>query len=87
MKYLFNVFGRIIAIERVDDAWACYLVGAEGKRRPAQLAIPCDLPHAELAQYLYDIYHEAATPTNGDVFEIVPEDERPGPALRPGARF
>ncbi|MDP9909725.1 hypothetical protein J2W27_001827 [Variovorax boronicumulans] len=25
---------------------------------------------ADLVQYLYDIYHENATPTNGDVFEI-----------------
>ena len=70
MKYRYNVFGRIIAIERVNDNWSCYLIGNDGKRRPAELAIPSDLPHAELAQYLYDIYHEAATPTNGDVFEI-----------------
>jgi hypothetical protein len=34
--------------------------------------IPSDVTHAELPQYLYDIYHEAATPTNGDVFEISP---------------
>ena len=25
----------------------------------------------ELSQYLHDIYHEQATPTNGDVFEIL----------------
>ena len=72
MRYRFNVFGRIIAIERVGDEWVCYLTGNDGKRRPAALAIPSDLPHAELAQYLYDIYHEDATPTNGDVFEVVP---------------
>ncbi|WP_234194247.1 DUF7661 family protein [Pseudacidovorax sp. NFM-22] len=66
----FNLFGRIIAVERVGEAWTAYLVGNEGKRRPASLAIPSDLAPAELSQYLYDIYHEAATPTNGDVFEI-----------------
>ncbi len=52
--------------------WVCYLTGNDGKRRPASLAIPSDMPHAELAQYLYDIYHEDATPTNGDVFELMP---------------
>lgn len=72
MRYRFNVFGRIIAIERVGDEWVCYLTGNDGKRSPAALAIPSDVSHAELAQYLYDIYHEDATPTNGDVFEIVP---------------
>jgi hypothetical protein len=73
VQSLFNVFGRIIAIERVNDAWVSYLKGPEGKQRPAELAIPSDIAHAELAQYLYDIYHEEATPTNGDVFEIVPK--------------
>ena len=71
MRHRFNVFGRIIAIERVGDAWVAHLMGNDGKRRPAGLAIPSDVPPAELAQYLYDIYHESATPTNGDVFEIL----------------
>ena len=70
MHHRFNVFGRIIAVERVADAWTAHLIGNDGKRRPAGLAIPSDVPGAELAQYLYDIYHESATPTNGDVFEI-----------------
>ena len=72
MRYRFNVFGRIIAVERVGDAWAAHLIGNDGKRRPAGLAIPADVTGAELAQYLYDIYHESATPTSGDVFEIFP---------------
>lgn len=67
----FNVFGRIIAIERKADAWACHLVSPEGKRHPLELAVPQDLRGDELAQYLYDIYHEDATGTNGDVHEIV----------------
>lgn len=75
MRYRFNVFGRIIAIERVGDAWIAHLAGNEGKRRPAGLAIPSDVPRAELAQYLYDIYHESATPTYGDVFEIAPNQD------------
>jgi hypothetical protein len=71
MRYVFKVFGRIMAIERAGDRWNCYLLGADGKRRKAELAIPSDISHEELSQYLYDIYHESATPTNGDVVEIV----------------
>lgn len=74
MRYRYQVFGRVLAVERRDGAWAAFLIGNDGKRQPAQLAIPAELPHTELAQYLYDIYHESATPTNGDVFEIT---ERP----------
>mgnify|MGYP003588850916 CR=1 FL=1 len=69
--YLFNVFGRIMAIERVEGRWNSYWTGIDGKRRKAELAIPSDVAHEELSQYLYDIYHESATPTNGDVFEVV----------------
>ncbi|MBT2332489.1 hypothetical protein J7E49_00990 [Variovorax paradoxus] len=59
-----------MAIERVEDRWNSYLMGPDGKRRKIQLAIPSDVTRGELSQYLYDIYHEQATPTNGDVFEI-----------------
>jgi hypothetical protein len=71
MRHLFNVFGQIMAIEMTDDRWQSYLMGPDGKRRKVQLAIPSDVTGGELAQYLYDIYHENATHTNGDVFEIV----------------
>jgi len=70
-QHLFNVFGRMMAIERAEDRWNSYWMGSDGKRRKAQLAIPSDVARDELAQYLYDIYHESATPTNGDVSEVV----------------
>ena len=70
MTYRFQVFARTMAVERVDGAWRCWLVGADGKRSAAELAIRADVAADELAQYLYDIYHEEATPTNGDVVEI-----------------
>lgn len=78
-KYRFNVFGRIIAIERAQAQWRCFNVGADGKRAPALLAIPCDVTHAELAQYLYDIYHESAAASDQDVFEITPGTTIPSP--------
>ncbi len=73
MKYVFNVFGRIIAMERSHGAWTGFQISPEGKRRPVELAVPSDIDRSELAQYLYDVYHEDATPTNGDVFEILPQ--------------
>lgn len=71
MTHRFNVFGRVVAIRREGEVWICQQLGADGKARPMELAIPPDLAQGELAQYLYDIYHESATPTNGDVVEIV----------------
>jgi len=73
MRYLFNVFGHTLRVEMTDARWRSHWVGADGKLGPAQLAIPPDVAPADLAQYLYDIYHENATPTNGDVFEIGPK--------------
>ncbi len=70
-RHVFNVFGRIMAIERVEGRWNGYWMGTDGKRRKAELAIPSDVERKELVQYLYDIYHESATPTNGDVVEVV----------------
>ena len=76
MRHVFKVFGQIIAIERDGGEWRSYLMGPDGKRRPAELAIPSELAHGELAQYLYDIYHESATRTNGDVVEIEKDGDR-----------
>lgn len=69
-KYRFNVFGRILAIERAREDWRCFAIGADGKRGPVNLAIPPEVSHDELAQYLYDIYHESAASTDADIFEI-----------------
>ncbi|CAH0441559.1 DUF7661 family protein [Ralstonia pseudosolanacearum] len=71
MQHTFNVFGRMMTIVRAGDGWTCYWLGPEGKRRPAEISIPPDVTQGELGQYLYDIYHEDATPRNGDVLEIV----------------
>jgi len=69
-RYRFNVFGRILDLEPVSTGWRCYAVGQDGKRAPVQLAVPADLPASDLGQYLYDIYHELATGSQGDVTEI-----------------
>lgn len=66
----FNVFGRIFQVERRDSTWQPFTVGADGKRSPAGFVIPDFITEAELEQYLSDLFHESATPGNGDVRRI-----------------
>jgi hypothetical protein len=63
----FNLFGRIVLIRREGDLWQAYAVGADGKRSPAGFVVPAFVEDAELEQSLYDLFHESATPGNGDV--------------------
>lgn len=70
MALRFNVFGRIVAVERKGASWQAYAVGADGKRSPAAFVIPEFIEEAEIEQYLFDLFHESATPGNGDVKRI-----------------
>lgn len=63
----FNIFGRIVLIRREGDLWQAYAVGADGKRSPAGFVVPAFVEEAELVQFLYDLFHESATPGNGEV--------------------
>jgi hypothetical protein len=63
----FNVFGRLYLIRREADLWQAYALGQDGKRSPANFVVPEFVEASELEQYLYDLFHESATPTNGDV--------------------
>lgn len=66
----FRVYGRLIAVVRRDENWTAFQLGADGKRRPADFVIPDFVTDDELCEYLADLFHEAATPTNGDVQRI-----------------
>lgn len=71
MKHLrFDVFGRIYAVQRQSDSWQAHAVGADGKRAPAGFVIPDFIGEEDLEQYLFDLFHESATPGNGDVRRI-----------------
>ncbi|MCC2673508.1 MAG: hypothetical protein K0R58_455 [Ramlibacter sp.] len=70
MALRFNVFGRIVAVERKGSVWQAYSVGADGKRSPAAFVIPDFIEEPEMEQYLFDLFHESATPGNGDVKRI-----------------
>ncbi|KGS08413.1 DUF7661 family protein [Burkholderia sp. ABCPW 111] len=63
----FDVFGKQILVERAQDRWVPFYPGSDGKRRPAHFVIPDFLEAEELGQYLGDLFHESATPDNGDV--------------------
>lgn len=63
----FNVFGRIILIEKDGGAWRAFYPGMDGKKRSADFIIPNDVDESELAQYLGDIFHENARPGNAEV--------------------
>ena len=66
----FNVFGRICLVQRQAALWQPYWQGADGKRSPAGFVIPEFIEEAEIAQYLFDLFHESASPSNGDVRRI-----------------
>jgi hypothetical protein len=66
----FNVFGKLIGIVATESGWAAFHLGSEGKRRSAELVIPTFVLEEELCQYLADIFHESATPTNGEVKRV-----------------
>lgn len=66
----FSVYTRLIAIVRQDAGWAAFVLGADGKRRAADFVIPDFVTEDELCEYLADLFHEVATPTNGDVHRI-----------------
>ena len=66
----FNVFGRIVQVQREGALWQAYSVGADGKRAPAGFVVPDFVGEDEMEQYLFDLFHESATPANGDVRRI-----------------
>jgi len=47
-----------------------FIPGSDGKRRPAEIAVPGFLTEYDLAQYLADLFRELARPGFGDVRRI-----------------
>jgi hypothetical protein len=65
----FNVFGRLVAIVGTAGHWSAFILGPEGKRRPAEFIVPNFLAEEELGRYLADLFHESALSSNG-VFPV-----------------
>jgi hypothetical protein len=66
----FNVFGSVVLIRREAGLWQAWDIGADGKRSPAGFVVPDFIEADELEQFLFDLFHERATPGNGDVRRI-----------------
>jgi hypothetical protein len=66
----FNVFGRIFELRREAGTWRSFAIGADGKRGPAGFEVPEFIEESELEQYLFDLFHESATPGGGEVRRI-----------------
>lgn len=69
----FDVYGQVIAIVGGGTApggWRPFVVGADGKRRPADFVVPDFVAEDELGQYLADLFHESATAARGEVVRI-----------------
>jgi hypothetical protein len=58
----FRVFGKLVAVAGRAGARRAFYLGTEGKRRPADFIVPADVADDELAGYLFDLFHEEATP-------------------------
>lgn len=69
-KYRFNVFGRIYVIERAGKSWKTFAVGNDGKRAAGGFVVPDEVPAEDLEAFLFDLFHENATPGNGDIRRI-----------------
>jgi hypothetical protein len=66
----FSVFGKHVAVAATPAGWKAYLLGQEGKRSPMDIVIPSFVEEDEVGQYLADLLHELATPTNNKVVRL-----------------
>ena len=60
----FDVFGKIMIVEPSTNGWQVFVLGGDGKRSLSDVVIPDFVQEHELGQYLDDLFHELATPTN-----------------------
>ena len=67
-----NVFGKkVIEVIRKDNEWKVFYLGNEGKKRKAEgLVIPSSINESEIEEYIADLFHEMATPSNSEVKRI-----------------
>ncbi len=66
-----NVFGREVLVQRGDDHWQVYYLGAEGKKRRANdIVVPADISIQEIPDYIADLCHEWASPRHNSVILI-----------------
>jgi hypothetical protein len=70
-EHRFSVFGHRVAIRaRPGGGWDAFALGDEGKRRPADFVVPDFVAAEDLAQYLFDLFHESAGRGDGRVTRL-----------------
>ncbi len=63
-------YGRKIEIVKMENRWKVFYLGNEGKKRTAHdILIPSGLKEDELKNYIEDLLHEWATPSNNRVIK------------------
>jgi len=64
-----DIFGKLeMEVVRQSDEWRAFYCGNEGKKRKAQgVVIPASFSEIEVVEYIDDLFHEWATPSNSSV--------------------
>ena len=70
LAHRFDIFGTLIVVESTGGGWEPFIAGADGKRRRAAFEIPSFVTVHGLCQYLAELFHESATPSNEDARRI-----------------
>lgn len=64
----FDVFGRIVLIEKCSKGWKVFYYSPEGKKRPAEdIIVPPSVSEEELLRYMADQCHEWSSEKFPDV--------------------
>ncbi len=57
-----DIYGRLFEVVRKDETWLVFILGNEGKKRPADnIFIPSHIREESLIDYLEDLLHEWAS--------------------------
>jgi hypothetical protein len=69
---IYNVFGRHVGVKRVENHWQVFRADMTERKfsRLYDIIIPDELTEAEIAGWLGDIFHEAASTRHPDVTRI-----------------
>jgi len=69
---IYNVFGRHIGVQRENDQWLVFRAELTERKlsRLHDIAIPDDMTEGEIAGWLSDNFHEAATERHPNVERI-----------------
>jgi hypothetical protein len=67
----FDVFGKLMSVQRKDNEWLLFIKTGTGMRiRVYDVIIPPDLKENELANFLSDMYHEYGNENKPEVRKL-----------------